>query len=49
LPALFGAVLQIAADTMHDLHGSYPKPTVDLAEIRREFHAEVLREKKRDA
>jgi hypothetical protein len=34
---------------MHDLGMSYPKPTVDLAEIRRKYHAAVLREKKRGA
>ena len=40
------AVSQIVADTMHDLGLSYPKPTVDLAEIRRKYHAEVVHEKK---
>jgi polyphosphate kinase 2 (PPK2 family) len=33
------AVSQIIADTMEGLHMSYPKPTVDLAEIRRKYHA----------
>lgn len=37
------AVSQIVADTMNDLHMSYPKPTVDLAEIRRKYHDEVVR------
>jgi len=43
------AVSQIVADTMHDLHMSYPKPSVDLVEIRRKYHSEVLREKKHGA
>ena len=43
------AVSQIVADTMHDLGMRYPAPTVDLAEIRRKYHAEVAREKKHDA
>ena len=33
------AVSQIIADTMEDLHMAYPKPTVDLADIRRKYHA----------
>ena len=33
------AVSQIVADTMADLHMTYPKPTVDLADIRRKYHA----------
>jgi PPK2 family polyphosphate:nucleotide phosphotransferase len=33
------AVSQIIADTMEGLKMSYPKPTVDLAEIRRKYHA----------
>jgi PPK2 family polyphosphate:nucleotide phosphotransferase len=32
-------VSQIIADTMEGLQMSYPKPTVDLAEIRRKYHA----------
>jgi PPK2 family polyphosphate:nucleotide phosphotransferase len=32
-------VSQILADTMADFHMSYPKPSVDLEKIRREFHA----------
>jgi PPK2 family polyphosphate:nucleotide phosphotransferase len=43
------AVSQIVADTMHDLGMKYPKPTVDLADIRRKYHAEVLLEKKHGA
>jgi PPK2 family polyphosphate:nucleotide phosphotransferase len=33
------AVSRIVADTMDDLHLHYPKPAVDLADIRRKFHA----------
>ena len=33
------AVSQIIADTMEGPHMSYPKRTIDLAEIRREYHA----------
>ncbi len=33
------AVSQIVADTMEDLGMKMPKPTVDLEEIRREYHA----------
>lgn len=33
------AVSQIVADTMQDLRMSFPKPTVDLADIRRKYHA----------
>jgi len=33
------AVSQIMADTMADLSMKYPKPTVDLADIRRKYHA----------
>ncbi|WOJ89230.1 polyphosphate kinase 2 family protein [Methylocapsa polymorpha] len=40
------AVSQIVADTMEDLKMSFPKPTVDLADIRRKYHAAVLEEKK---
>jgi PPK2 family polyphosphate:nucleotide phosphotransferase len=40
------AVSQIVADTMEDLGMSFPKPTVDLADIRRKYHAAVLEEKK---
>ncbi|VTZ52093.1 Polyphosphate:AMP/ADP phosphotransferase [Methylocella tundrae] len=40
------AVSQIVADTMDDLHMSYPKPTVDLADIRRKYHAAEKAEKK---
>ena len=40
------AVSQIVADTMEDLRMSYPKPTVDLADIRRKYHAAQEGEKK---
>jgi PPK2 family polyphosphate:nucleotide phosphotransferase len=40
------AVSQIVADTMEDLGMSFPKPTVDLADIRRKYHAAVLEEKR---
>ena len=33
------AVSQIVADTMEELGMAYPKPTVDLARIRRQYHA----------
>ena len=39
------AVSQIMADTMEDLKLSYPPPSVDLAVIRRNYHA-ALREEK---
>jgi PPK2 family polyphosphate:nucleotide phosphotransferase len=42
------AVSQIIADTMEGLRMSYPKPTVDLAEIRRKYHA-AEREEQDDA
>jgi PPK2 family polyphosphate:nucleotide phosphotransferase len=32
------AVSQIIADTLADMHPAWPKPTVDLAEIRRLYH-----------
>jgi PPK2 family polyphosphate:nucleotide phosphotransferase len=35
------AVSRILADTMEDFHMSYPKPSVDLEKIRREYHAAV--------
>jgi PPK2 family polyphosphate:nucleotide phosphotransferase len=40
------AVSQIVADTMQDLAMSFPKPTVDLAHMRRKYHAAALEEKK---
>lgn len=40
------AVSQIVADTMRDLGMSFPKPSVDLAEIRRQYHAAAAAEKK---
>jgi PPK2 family polyphosphate:nucleotide phosphotransferase len=39
------AVSQIIAGKMEDLKMSFPKPTVDLAEIRRKYHAAVRAEK----
>jgi PPK2 family polyphosphate:nucleotide phosphotransferase len=39
------AVSQIIADMMEGLQMSYPKPTVDLAEIRRKYHAAKREEK----
>ena len=39
------AVSQIMADTMEDLKLAYPPPSVDLAEIRRKYHAAVRQEK----
>ena len=38
------AVSQIIADTLEDMHLGLPVPTVDLAEIRRRYHAEVKAE-----
>jgi len=40
------AVSQIMADTMADLKLAYPKPTVDLEDIRRKYHAAVMEEKR---
>jgi hypothetical protein len=39
-------VSQIVADAMEDLRMSYPKPTADLASIRRKYHAAKDAEKK---
>ena len=39
------AVSQILADTMQDLDMSYPKPSIDLEKIRREYHAAAAQEK----
>jgi PPK2 family polyphosphate:nucleotide phosphotransferase len=39
-------ISQIVADTMQDLGMSFPNPAVDLADIRRKYHAAVLAEKK---
>jgi PPK2 family polyphosphate:nucleotide phosphotransferase len=33
------AVSQIVADTLEDMHLTYPPPSVDVAQIRREYHA----------
>jgi hypothetical protein len=41
------AVSQIVADTMEDMGMSYPRPTVDLAAIRRKYHAAERQEKGR--
>jgi polyphosphate kinase 2 (PPK2 family) len=43
------AVSQIMADTMEALNMAFPKPSVDLPEIRRKYHAAVAegRERKR--
>jgi polyphosphate kinase 2 (PPK2 family) len=38
------AVSQIIAETKEGLHMSYPKPTVDLAEIERKYHAAERKE-----
>jgi len=35
------AVSQIIAETMEDLKLAYPPPSMDLAEIRRKYHAAV--------
>jgi PPK2 family polyphosphate:nucleotide phosphotransferase len=40
------AVSQIVADTMEELGMSFPKPAVDLADIRRKYHAAVREENK---
>ncbi len=39
------AVSQIMADTMEDLKLAYPKPTVNLDDIRRKYHAALQEEK----
>ncbi len=39
------AVSQIMADTMEDLKLAYPKPTVDLDDIRRKYHAAASEER----
>jgi hypothetical protein len=40
------AVSQIMADTMEDLGMTFPKPTVDLAKIRRKYHAALTEERR---
>ncbi len=40
------AVSQIMADTMEDLKLAFPPPSVDLAEIRRKYHAALREDKK---
>ncbi len=42
------AVSQIVADTMEELRMSFPKPSVDLADIRRKYHAAVIEENDAD-
>ena len=39
------AVSQIMADTMEELKLAFPPPSVDLADIRRKYHAAVKEEK----
>jgi hypothetical protein len=41
------AVSRIVADTMEELGMAFPKPTVDLADIRRKYHA-AAEEERRD-
>jgi hypothetical protein len=46
------AVSRIVADTMEELGMAFPKPAVDLAEIRRKYHAAAdaeRRDKRREA
>ena len=40
------AVSRIVADTMEELGMAFPKPTVDLADIRRKYHAAAEAERK---
>ena len=40
------AVSQIVADTIEELGMSFPQPTVDLADIRRKYHAAVIAKKR---
>jgi len=40
------AVSRIVADTMEELGMAFPKPSVDLAEIRRKYHAAAREERK---
>jgi PPK2 family polyphosphate:nucleotide phosphotransferase len=40
------AISRIVADTMEELGMSFPKPAVDLAEIRRKYHAEAEEERR---
>ena len=40
------AVSQIMADKMEELSMAFPKPTVDLADIRRKYHAAAEKEKR---
>src|SRR5579883_1200271 len=39
------AVSQILAETMEDMHMHYPEPSVDLTEIRRQYHAALAKER----
>ena len=41
------AVSQIMSDTMEELGMAFPKPSVDLAEIRHKYHAAVKEEHER--
>ncbi|MDQ6702232.1 MAG: polyphosphate kinase 2 family protein, partial [Pseudomonadota bacterium] len=40
------AVSRIVADTMEELGMAFPKPTVDLAEIRQKYHVAEREEEK---
>jgi PPK2 family polyphosphate:nucleotide phosphotransferase len=40
------AVSQIVANAMEELEMAFPKPTVDLADIRRKYHAAALEQRK---
>jgi hypothetical protein len=40
------AVSQIVADTMEEIGMAFPKPSVDLSEIRRKYHAAAAEEHK---
>jgi hypothetical protein len=40
------AVSQIVADSMEELGMSFPKPSVDLSDIRRKYHAAEREEEK---
>jgi PPK2 family polyphosphate:nucleotide phosphotransferase len=42
------AVSQIVCDTMEDMKMEFPKPTVDIADIRAKFHEAVAEEQKKD-
>ena len=42
------AVSQIVADTVEELGMSFPKPSVDLSDIRRKYHAAVREENNKE-